>query len=114
MREIPGSSEKIGFSRPLDARLEPRAQSPGMGDTAVWEAWKSCLPSVFEQLTWQRDGPDKHLWLSEVSSAVCIFRTRWCYSDPWHFFLLWLSLVRSWWVGGTPVLTSPFHCGEES
>lgn len=56
MEKIIGSNEKMGFYRPLDACLEPRAQSLGMGGAASWEAQESRLPSVFEQLTWQQVG----------------------------------------------------------
>nr|XP_045361945.1 cadherin-related family member 4 isoform X5 [Camelus bactrianus] len=65
-----GSSENWGCSRPFDACLEPRAQSPGMGGARILEAQESRL---FEQLTWQlawqQGGPDKHVWLSGVSAV---------------------------------------------
>ena len=54
---------------------------------------------MFEQQTWQQRGPDKTR-LPFWSLLCCrVFRPLWCCSGPWHFFLFWLSLVRSWWVG---------------
>lgn len=111
MEKFITSSEKMGFSRPLDACLESGAQSPRIGGAAIQEAQEPCLPSVFEQLTWQRGGPDKHVWLSRVSFTVYTFRTLWCCSGLWHFSL-WLSLVRSWWVGEPQF--SPLHSTVES
>lgn len=81
-----------------------------VGGATTWEAQESRLPSVFEQLTWQQVGPTKAAGFPSLLrcrrlQVRCpgIQLALWCRSGPWQFFWLWLSLVRSWWVG-SPVL----------